>query len=872
MHPIFRRIVLSYACSAGIIAVAPLCHGGTPIDLCSPQIVYGKKAGPLEKLAAKEMWRYLARVSGTPGSLATDDISQFTNAAVVLIDVAGNNPLAAEIEKRENIAVDVDTLGEEGFRWKATRCRGKPALLLAAAKPAGALYGTYALLEKIGFGFYLGGDAFPAAGSPLTVDASLDETHKPAFAVRGALPWGNLPNAYWDLDDLKFIYDQLAKQRFNLVGFHQYDHEPFCAYSWQGKLVDGKPFFSNLDAHCGSMPLEVKNFAFGTSAYFDRDPFTSRTRLDGRSPDDQVRRAQKMLADSFDYAHCRGLRVCLGFELVGDPTDSETLSRMEAKIAATLNNYPQLDYIWFFQSESRSIFGYDMPKGSGLEKLVRENGKIFDYVNISSDWTKTDKAKQIAEAVRYAEFVKRAYRCVKRHRPELPVAINGWGGDRWMYFTDLFVGLDKLLPKDIIFSSQDNIEMSAAPEVSKVYAKLSPERPCWPIPWWNNDDERAMCNPRGHTKFVVPLCRDALAKRCQGMLGIYWNGRLIEETAAYQARFSWNPNLTYTGFYDDFAARCFGRKWGPRMSRILQELEGLGSRWTGADGFVPISVFSWFAADKLPKAENLRKLADIRAELANIRDDMLAQRRLEGLERLEWLTTTIDWLVRFDAAACVLYPQGPVEKLLREAESAKKNNDAAAARQKAQSARVLMNESGYRRSMLTYPKKMSVLDEFGDYVRIQTTWHQNYLALHRRVEAILGPQPDDLAGPPVEAGSPPVVVGRQPPCLASAGQNIPVSVIVVSGEPIQACTLHYRQIGADGWKEVPIHADKSFPTAYHGIIPAADVRESTGGLEWFVSVQDHSGRKTYWPKGYPSTLWSATIVPNSCNFKAEKNR
>ena len=43
------------------------------------------------------------------------------------------------------------------------------------AKPAGTMYGVYTLLEKLGFGFYLGGDAFPPKGSPLVIPDSLDE-------------------------------------------------------------------------------------------------------------------------------------------------------------------------------------------------------------------------------------------------------------------------------------------------------------------------------------------------------------------------------------------------------------------------------------------------------------------------------------------------------------------------------------------------------------------------------------------------------------------------------------------------------------------------------------------------------------------------
>ena len=192
------------------------------LTFSSPQIVHGQESSAMEKLAARELWRCLARVSGKPGTIATDDGLTSDRAAIVLLDVAGNNRLAAEIEKREDIAVDLATLGEDGFRWKATQYQGKPVLLLAAAKPAGVMYGVYKLLEKLGFGFYLGGDAFPPTGSPLVIPDSLDEVHKPVFAIRGTLPWGNLLNAYWDLDDWKYYFDQLSKQGYNFVGLHQY--------------------------------------------------------------------------------------------------------------------------------------------------------------------------------------------------------------------------------------------------------------------------------------------------------------------------------------------------------------------------------------------------------------------------------------------------------------------------------------------------------------------------------------------------------------------------------------------------------------------------------------------------------------------------
>jgi hypothetical protein len=56
-----------------------------------------------------------------------------------------------------------------------------------------------------------------------------------------------------------------------------------------------------------------------------------------------------------------------------------------------------------------------------------------------------------------------------------------------MNFTDRFPGLDKILPKDIIFSALDNIDPSWEPNVSKFYGKLPADRERWAIPWWESD-------------------------------------------------------------------------------------------------------------------------------------------------------------------------------------------------------------------------------------------------------------------------------------------------------------------------------------------------------------------------------------------------
>ena len=76
-------------------------------------------------------------------------------------------------------------------------------------------------------------------------------------------------------------------------------------------------------------------------------------------------------------------------ELFGDPTVPGVADHLEARIVAVLKNYPLLDYIWFFQNEEASRKGWDVPKGSEVERLIREEGETFAYLG---------NPKRIAEA------------------------------------------------------------------------------------------------------------------------------------------------------------------------------------------------------------------------------------------------------------------------------------------------------------------------------------------------------------------------------------------------------------------------------------------------------------------------------------------
>jgi len=854
-----RRVVVTGIVWGAWLAIS-VGYAAEPIDLAAPRIVHGRHASAMERCAAGELCRYLAGVSGRPAVIGSDDALEAGRQTILLLDVAGDNRLAAEIESREKIAVDVATLGEDGFRWKATTCRGQPALLVAAARPTGVMYGVYQLLDKLGFGFYLGGDTFPARGTPLVVSPSLDEVRKPVFAVRGTLPWGNLLNAYWDLDDWKFYFDQLAKQGYNFVGFHQYcspmqtGGQPWCAFPWKGTWIGGDPMRSSLNEIWARTDrgMKTEQFGFGTGDYYDRDPFTERATLEGKNREDKLRRTQKALAEAMNYAHTRGIKVCLGFGIGDDPTAKEYEERLEAMIASMLKNYPMLDYVWFFQEENQGQAGWKVQRGSEQERLAAAGAEPFKYLGAP---------ERVAEGARLSYVCRMVYRIVKKYRRDLPVIINGWGGDCWMHCSDYYLGLEKTLPKDVIFGCQDNLYPQSEPNVSKVYGQLPRERNRWPIPWWNNDGY-SLWDPQCTTRWFVPICRDVYAKKCQGMLAIHWLTREVEEVAAYQAQFAWDPAITYEGFYDRFAERCYGKPWAEGMSRIHRELESLGPRWTGASGETELGPVAWTTKNHTGKTENRRKLAEIKKQLEEVRREMLGRNQLNGIERIEWLLTTIDWLTRYDDACLKMSLDGPFGALLRDAEAAHAKGDAGAARQKAEAARQIMLRSGLREAIQTYPRKMSAMSEFGQFASIQVKSYAYYLSLWERLKKILGPVPDDLGGPPVPADTPPLLVGKHPRSVIdrSRDSRFSINVVAMGGAPIASCTLNYRTIGDANWKQAAMRP--AFRRTYAASIGATDLKGRA--IQWYVEAVDRSQRVAHWPKGYPSVVWSATIVQDSC--------
>ncbi len=213
------------------------------------------------------------------------------------------------------------------------------------------MYGAYTFLEKLGIGFYLGGDAFPGSNVPLQV-AEMDEFWNPALPIRGCVIWINFLDGpmTWDLEDYKYFFDQMVKMKANLVSFPEYGYG-LTNYSEGGKLVPGVPLATSENYGWGTVRgMKTAEFGFGTGEFFTGPAFGSKATVDAQDAQDAIRRSQDLFQQAVAYAQQRGIKVSLGFQLDGLPTDA-SLKDVASRLRVLVTKYPWIEYVWFWQAE-----------------------------------------------------------------------------------------------------------------------------------------------------------------------------------------------------------------------------------------------------------------------------------------------------------------------------------------------------------------------------------------------------------------------------------------------------------------------------------------------------------------------------------------
>ncbi|HEX6926807.1 MAG TPA: malectin domain-containing carbohydrate-binding protein [Longimicrobiaceae bacterium] len=604
-----RAIVLggALAMAAGLLTAPAYAAQSGPAA-----IIVGENAGHLERLAAREVQRYLYHLTGEKLEIRSAAASNSPRFASIVIGQFGTNSLIRRLVDEGLLPGRNEAPGPEGFVIRSVDYAGRPILAVMGSDDSGSLYGSYELLEHYGARFYIGRDVLPESRTPFTI-RPLNIAKEPAVRRRGLLPWHdflNGPSGY-SYEDFTSYIDQLVKLKMNTLVLHNYGgaypdedmNEPFMDFECNGARPDSWLDTSIDNQRWGLAPSYAGDLTFRSGDYLPYDVLGSDaaryTRVQPQTHEHIVAKAKAMMQRVIRYAQARGVEVVLGtdFDVLPasmraadcDPLDPSVL---RARIDDILASYPTLKYIQMYFNEV---------SGTQTEEAIEAYRFMRDY---------------LAEK-----------------RPEARLVTGSW------FQESRFPQLHAALPRDIVFSTLLPHDMTVRQE----WAQVAAEREAWPVPWMEFDG--GLSEPQlavGRMAERLPRLRDA---GVGGVIGILWREMPAEVNVAYLAQDLWRrPGdvLPAQDFYRDYAAHIFGEGVAEQGAQALEELEkggvypGVGAlRLTTPEYF---GWSGWADPSALSNADHYQRLESTFRALSPLVTTPSGRRNLEFyIEWLRWL-------------------------------------------------------------------------------------------------------------------------------------------------------------------------------------------------------------------------------------------
>ena len=722
---------------------------------------------------------------------------------------------------------------------------------LTAAGEQALLYAVFEFLERQGAYFGIDGASYPIdpAGALVLPEANRPWTSQPRFAVRGLLPWPDFLNciSVYNEEDFRAYFESMLRMRFNTFGMHVYTQGGLWAESYLSLEFAGAghtAFLDNTASHrWGYLPQRTSRFSMGGAQFYDSEVFGSDSTRLARDPWEAAERARALLRGGFAHAAKLGIRTGIGFEpyQIPDETlralppeakppagtpgakfDIESVTArdlLETRLAQLLEAYPDVEYVWLWEDEGMN---WESRK-SGLPLSVTPFLQAHDFL--------------------------------RRHAPKKRMVLSGWGGvaRNFEYF-------HKKLPGDVIFSClSDSLGWDP---VHEVFGKLE-GRERWPIPWI--EDDPAMWLPQFHVHRFERDLNLAEQYGCQGLLGIHWRHRIVDPTAGFQARFSWDKGLTPRAHY---AAYARTQAAAPRAAALAETLDAadrdhrLLSTSSGEtkDGHTVTREYSGdytegftFWNDYEPSPELLRSQQETVAALGAIAAQ--ARTPFEG-ERLQYLARHVGFLAPY-SEAWILARR--IQRALNQAAELKVSGKVEEAREKVRAEAVplwLKLAPEVRRAMLDYQGIVSNRTELGQLASMHNKFVRLALVrLRLSMKEYLGELPPEVetlfnkVSEP-DASAPARLFLATRPTLLGAGERVRVTIVAPGAEAVRDVALHVRPRGG-AWSRTAakLAGRRTYEAVLGPFAPGPEL------AEYYAAAGEVTA-----PAGAPGQFYTVTLV------------
>ena len=555
-------------------------------------VLVAPQAAPAVRLAATELSSYLHQLYPATQFAVTETAP----ATGPLLRVG----LAAEAEIGGGT---VQLAIPDSFKVLTRTENGRTVGIVAGADPRGALYGVYALLEKLGCGFYLSGDALPPphAGAFSFEGWALQDA--PLVRDRLVFDWHNFLSgcSTWNLVDWQAWIRQAQKQRFGAVMVHAYGNNPMVSFTFNGQT---KPvgYLSTTARGRDWSTMHVNDVrqlwggAGFTAPVFGADA--------AQGPEQQrATAARQLMQGVFAYAGERAMEVYFADDVdTGSANPQELIQTLpetarfaiQTKAGGMTGVRGEGDHtVWLANPETPEGYAYykaqvaallaDYPQITTLVVWFRGGGTPWMDVKLAElppSWQAEFNAA-VAQTPAAAQYwhahnlfaigkITRAFdRALKElGRERVQLAAGTWN------FAFL-PGADLFLPQHVKLIGldygvlHDDSKLGTA-EKRQLLAKVGAHRAVIPVIWAHHDDGNYIGRP--YTPFPEFYSKLTEAKAC-GYGIIHWTTRPLDLFFKSHAEQVWaaTQDRPLRATCDDMAVREFGAPLGAYLERWITD-------------------------------------------------------------------------------------------------------------------------------------------------------------------------------------------------------------------------------------------------------------------------------------------------------------
>ena len=575
----------------------------------------------------------------------------------------------SEIQARTHLSNDLPKI-PESFTICTQPMGGLNLGIIEGADSRGVANAIYAILEKLGCGFYLSCDTYPPARSEPFSFAGWQLADQPLVGDRIVFEWHNFLSgcSTWNLSDWTRWTDQAQKMRYNAIMVHSYGNNPMVEYEFNGKLKPVSYLTTTIKGNDWGVEHvnDVRRLVGGE--VFDRAEFGADAAL---VPEDQrVKAAQSLMRKVFDNAAQHGMGVNFAYDVdtisanpqdliltlpeaarfatrfpgsegnkfwIANPETPEGYRYYKTQVETLLETYPQITclVVWFRQMET-----------PWMEVKLSEMPEAWQK-EYQSEIAKTPGADTLwhsAPIFAIGKIVRAFDRALHELKlDQVQVAAGTWNFNFLTPCDRFFPTHTKLFGLDYnILKGQSQLKDA---DSRKVIREVAAHREVVPVVWAQHDDGGYIGRPYAPFSDFYSKLTEA---RATGF-GIYgWTTRPLDLYYTSCAKQVWQatPNQVLPNTCDGMAVRWFGADARGIMAKYLE-------RWMTDAPMFGRETSNWFIDPPSPLTNTDQVVAGCLSRLKLIDSVNVARLTPEQLERLDYFKGLEKFIVAFYQAQTI---------------------------------------------------------------------------------------------------------------------------------------------------------------------------------------------------------------------------